>query len=190
MFPARTATFPDCAGLASGPIAAPTDSAYSADASGNGEPPSGELMMSKAARTVVVVGAGCLISVLAAMPPSHGADARSVWQGVYTKAQAERGRASYFGACASCHGTQLQGDTDAPDLAGNAFLRRWTDRSVGALFTFTESQMPVGRPRSLGAAGYADLIAHILAANGFPDGQQELPANGSVLDTIMIDSKK
>src|SRR5262245_42282763 len=146
-------------------------------------------MMSKAARAVVVVGAGCLI-VLAAMPPSHGADARSVLQGVYTKAQAERGRASYVAACASCHGTQLQGDTDAPDLAGNAFLRRWTDRSVGALFTFTESQMPVGRPRSLGAAGYADVIAHILAANGFPEGQQELPGNGSVLDTIMIDRKK
>jgi quinoprotein glucose dehydrogenase len=150
-------------------------------------------MMSKPARTIVVVGASCLIPVLAATAPSHGADAKSVaksvWQGVYTKAQAERGRASYVAACASCHGTQLQGDTDAPDLAGNAFLRRWTDRSVGALFTFTESQMPVGRPRSLGAAGYADVIAHILAANGFPDGQQELPANGSVLDTIMIDRK-
>jgi hypothetical protein len=148
-------------------------------------------MMSKPARAVVALGASCLISVLAATAPSLSADdATSVWRGVYTKAQAERGRANYFAACASCHGTQLQGDTDAPDLAGNAFLRRWTDRSVGALFTFTESQMPVGRPRSLGAAGYADVIAHILAANGFPEGQQELPANSSVLDTIMIDRRK
>jgi mono/diheme cytochrome c family protein len=148
-------------------------------------------MMSKPARAAFVIGASCLIAILAATAPSHGADdAKSVWQGVYTKAQAERGRANYFAGCASCHGTQLQGDTDAPDLAGNAFLRRWTDRSVGALFTYTESQMPVGRPRSLGAAGYADVIAHILAANGFPDGQRELPANGSVLDTIMIDRKK
>jgi mono/diheme cytochrome c family protein len=148
-------------------------------------------MMSKSARIVVVVGASCLISILATMAPSHGADdATSVWQGVYTKAQAERGRANYLAACASCHGTQLQGDTDAPDLAGNAFLRRWTDRSVGTLFTYTESQMPIGRPRSLGAAGYADVIAHILAANRFPDGQQELPASGSALDKIMIDGKK
>ena len=136
---------------------------------------------------------GCLLflwilttTVVASQEPAS----RSVWQGVYTKTQAERGRASYFAACASCHGTQLQGDTDAPDLAGNALLRRWTDRSVGTLFTITESQMPVGRPRSLGAASYADVIAHILAANGFPDGQQELPANGSVLDKIMIDRKK
>ena len=76
------------------------------------------------------------------------------------------------------------------DLAGNAFLRRWTDQSVGALFSFTESQMPVGRPRSLGAAGYADVIAHILATNGIPDGQRELPAGGPALDRIMIDKKK
>ena len=147
--------------------------------------------MSKRVRAVLVVAASSLISVLVAAAPSHGADdATSVWQGVYTRAQAERGQASYLAACASCHGTQLQGDTDAPDLAGNAFLRRWTDRSVGTLFTFTESQMPVGRPRSLGAAGYADVIAHILAANRFPDGQQELSANSSVLDKIMIDRKK
>jgi cytochrome c len=148
-------------------------------------------MMSKPARTVVVVVASSLIAVLVMASPSHGADdVTSVWQGVYTKAQAERGRANYLAACASCHGTQLQGDTDAPDLAGNAFLRRWTDRSVGVLFTFTESQMPVGRPRSLGAAGYADVIAHILAANRFPEGQQELPANSSVLDKIVIDGQK
>src|SRR5262245_40081708 len=56
-------------GTRSGPIAATTDSAYSADVSGNGEPRSGDLMMSKTARAVVVVGAGCLTSVLGAMPP-------------------------------------------------------------------------------------------------------------------------
>ena len=43
---------------------------------------------------------------------------------------------------------------------------------------------------SLGAQGYAEVIAHILATNGFPDGEQELPAGGSVLDKIMIDKKK
>jgi quinoprotein glucose dehydrogenase len=151
----------------------------------------GESMMSNPVRTLLLFGAGCLISIMAATAPSRGADdVTSVWQGVYTKAQAERGRASYFAACSSCHGAQLQGDTDAPDLAGKAFLNRWNERSVGALFSFVESQMPVGRPRSLGAGGYADVVAHILAANGLPDGQKELPANGSALDKIMIDQKK
>ena len=50
--------------------------------------------------------------------------------------------------------------------------------------------MPVGRPRSLGVPGYADVIAYILAANGFPDGQQDLPTVSSVLDKIAIDKKK
>ena len=147
--------------------------------------------MSNPGRMLLVFTAGCLIPIMAAMAPSRGADDPvSVWQGVYTKAQAERGRASYFTACASCHGAQLQGDTDAPDLAGNAFLKRWNDRSVGALFSFVESQMPVGRPRSLGAAGYADVVAHILASNGLPEGEKELSANGSALDKIMIDQKR
>jgi mono/diheme cytochrome c family protein len=147
-------------------------------------------MVSKHPRALLGAGASCLIAGLVSTALSHAADnATSVWQGVYTKAQAERGRAAYFAACTSCHGAQLQGDTDAPDLAGNAFLKRWTDRSVGTLFTFVESQMPVGRPRSLGAQGYAEVVAHILATNGFPDGAQELPASAAALDKIMINRK-
>jgi quinoprotein glucose dehydrogenase len=148
-------------------------------------------MLSRLSCAVLIAGASCLLVALAPVAECNAAeDAASVWQGVYTKAQAERGRTTYFAACVSCHGAQLQGDTDAPELAGNGFLRRWTGLSVGALFAFTESQMPVGRPRGLGAQGYAEVIAHILATNGFPDGQQELPAVGSALDKIMIDKKK
>ena len=36
----------------------------------------------------------------------------------------------------------------------------------------------------------ADVIAHMLAANGYPDGAQELPGTPAVLDKIMIDAKK
>jgi S-disulfanyl-L-cysteine oxidoreductase SoxD len=147
--------------------------------------------MSSPAQIVRVFGASSLIAIMTATGQAYGAeDATSVWQGVYTKAQAERGRASYFAACASCHGAQLAGDTDAPDLAGNAFLKRWDNQSIAALFSFVESRMPVGRPRSLGPVGYADVIAHILASNGFPDGQKELSADGSVLDKIKIDKPK
>ena len=144
-------------------------------------------MLSKT--SLAVAGATCL--ALALGPVSKAAEnATSVWQGVYTKAQAARGQATYFAACASCHGVMLQGDSDIPELTGNSFLKRWGDQSVGTLFAFTMSQMPVGRPRSLGAQGYADVIAHILATNGFPDGQRELPFNGSVLESIVIENKK
>jgi quinoprotein glucose dehydrogenase len=148
-------------------------------------------MLLKIARALLVAGAGWLGFALAPIATSNAADdVTSVWQGVYTKAQAARGQVTYFGACASCHGAALQGDSDIPELTGNSFLKRWTDQSVGALFAFTMSQMPVARPGSLGAPSYADVIAHILAANGFPDGQQELPPGGSVLNKFMIDRKK
>jgi len=144
------------------------------------------LSMSAAGAVITLV-----VTNVVVMAPANAADLpTSVWQGVYTKAQAARGQTLYLTSCSSCHGTQLQGDTDAPDLAGNSFVKRWTGRSVGVLFGFTESQMPVGRPRGLGAQGYADVIAHMLAANGYPDGAQELPGTAAVLDKIMIDAKK
>jgi len=123
-------------------------------------------------------------------PPKAAENATSVWQGVFTKEQAARGKTRYFTSCAVCHGGLLQGDSDSPELAGTSFMKRWGDQSVGTLFAFAMSQMPIGRPGSLGAQGYADVIAHILATNGFPDGQRELPANGSVLDGIIIEQKK
>jgi mono/diheme cytochrome c family protein len=123
--------------------------------------------------------------------PSNAAEGTtSVWQGVYTKEQAARGKARYFSSCAVCHGGLLQGDSDSPELAGTSFMKRWGDQSVGTLFAFAMSQMPVGRPGSLGAQGYADVIAHILATNGFPEGQRELPANATVLESIIIEKKK
>jgi mono/diheme cytochrome c family protein len=111
-------------------------------------------------------------------------------QGVYTKDQAARGKTRYFTACAACHGGQLQGDGDTPELAGKLFMKRWGDQSVAALFTFATSQMPIGRPGSLGAQGYADVIAYILANNGYPDGTKELPANELALEGIIIETKK
>jgi quinoprotein glucose dehydrogenase len=139
----------------------------------------------------LAVVASCVASVLVSGAPTNAAEnATSVWQGVYTKEQAARGKTRYFASCAVCHGGLLQGDSDSPELAGNSFMKRWGDQSVGTLFAFAMSQMPVGRPGSLGAQGYADVIAHILATNGFPEGQRELPANGSVLESIIIEKKK
>jgi len=148
-------------------------------------------MLSKKSFVRLVAVATCVVCALAASTPLHAAEnVTSVWEGVYTKAQAERGKARYFTSCAVCHGPQLQGDSDSPELAGNSFVKRWGEQSLGTLFAFTSTQMPIGRPGSLGVQGYADVIAHILATNGFPDGQRELPPNGQLLDHIIIEGKK
>ena len=133
---------------------------------------------------------GLVIALSPAGFPANAAEITSVWQGVYTKEQAARGKARYFSACAACHGGLLQGDSDSPELAGTSFMKRWGGQSIAALFTFAMSQMPVGRPGSLGAQGYAEVIAYILATNGFPDGERELPSNEQVLEMIVIESKK
>jgi mono/diheme cytochrome c family protein len=148
-------------------------------------------MRSRNAYAVFVLGVSCVAFTLAPIGDTSAADnAKTVWEGAYTKAQAERGKARYFSACASCHGVALQGDGDIPELVGKSFLKRWSDQPISALFAFSVSQMPIGRPGSLGTQGYADVIAHILATNGFPDGSQELPADAAALDGIILEGKK
>ena len=57
--------------------------------------------------------------------------AASVWDGVFSEAQAARGRLAYSGACGFCHGRRLNGAPDDPDmrstppLARARFLREW-----------------------------------------------------------------
>jgi S-disulfanyl-L-cysteine oxidoreductase SoxD len=138
-----------------------------------------------ASAALTLSGALCSAGV-----PADAADVVSTWQGVYTKEQAERGKSRYFTSCASCHGGLLQGDGDTPELAGKLFMKRWEDQSIAALFTFASSQMPIGRPGSLGAQGYAEVIAYILASNGFPDGARELPASQAALEGIIIEPNK
>jgi S-disulfanyl-L-cysteine oxidoreductase SoxD len=139
---------------------------------------------------LVAVGSCIALMATPGAPPYAAEGTTSVWDGVYTKEQAARGKTRYFTSCAVCHGALLQGDSDSPELAGKSFMKRWGDQSVATLFAFASSQMPVGRPGSLGVQGYADVIAHILATNGFPEGQRELPGNEQALDHIIIEVKK
>lgn len=43
---------------------------------------------------------------------------RSVWDGVFSEAQAKRGEALFNENCVSCHGPMLEGDGEAPPLSG------------------------------------------------------------------------
>jgi S-disulfanyl-L-cysteine oxidoreductase SoxD len=139
----------------------------------------------------LVAVASCIVCAPWPGTPLSAAEGMiSVWEGVYTNEQAARGKTRYFASCAICHGALLQGDSDSPELAGKSFMKRWGDQSVATLFAYASSQMPVGRPGSLGVQGYADVIAHILATNGFPAGQRELPPNAQSLERLIIEGKK
>jgi hypothetical protein len=66
--------------------------------------------------------------------------------------------------------------------------------SVRLLLTFTSGRQvaswDVLRTGNQIDQGYADVIAFILASNGFPDGERELPANVRALENIVIEGKR
>ena len=111
---------------------------------------------------------------------------RTVWDGVYTEAQAERGRTSYLQACVSCHGDDLRGDGTAPSLVADSFAFLWGDMTVGELFVRTRKLMPPARPASLPAQSYSDIVAFILQKNAFPAGERDLDAEPEALAQILI----
>lgn len=116
----------------------------------------------------------------------------SIWDGVYTEAQAERGEAVYTGPCSRCHGYRLDGAPDDPDMlpsppvAGAKFLRNWEGRSLAALFVYTRATMPENNPSYLSDDEYADVIAYMLAASGTPPGDEALGADLDRLATLLI----
>ena len=107
----------------------------------------------------------------------------STQDGVYTAAQADQGRALYEGACASCHGSALEGAFDMPPLTGR-MVRNWSGRPVEALFAYVSDAMPQMMPGSLPPEDNAAIIAYILQQNGMPAGKAELPSDREALQKI------
>lgn len=110
----------------------------------------------------------------------------SVWDGVYTTAQAARGKATFDVSCSRCHNSDLSGSERGPTLTGDKFQSNWMDGSVEALFSFIRDQMPQGSANIVSDDSKADVLAYILQRNSFPPGKTELPANGARLDTMQI----
>src|SRR5215510_12092525 len=67
-----------------------------------------------------------LLSFLGLVLPLQTAT-KSVWDGAYTNAQAERGQKAYTEHCAGCHQSDLGGKGEFPALKGNTFMDRWHD---------------------------------------------------------------
>ena len=97
--------------------------------------------------------------------------ARTVWDGVYTDAQAARGASAFSQSCSNCHTLASQGKGP---LTGEKFSEAFTQRTVGDLLTYVKTNMPNGNGGSLPASTYNDLVAVILKSNGFPAGTDEL----------------
>ena len=119
------------------------------------------------------LGAG-LAAIVVALGMAAAGAAQASGLGGYTAAQAESGRAIYERECAACHQANLQGSFEAPQLAGESFLRFWADLSPGDLFARIRDSMPPGQEGALSGEEYIDVVAYLLEANGAPAGSTAL----------------
>ena len=128
--------------------------------------------MTKPTLTIVVAAMATTwgLGVLSAQP------ARSVWDGVYSEAQAERGAALYDAECAQCHGPKGAGGGMAPALTGAAFSANYDGQTVGDLAERNRTTMPPGKEGEMSAQDNADITAAMLMFNEFPAGEAELPS--------------
>jgi mono/diheme cytochrome c family protein len=136
-----------------------------------------------------------LTAVQIAASPAAGVSARrtlgpgSVWDSVYTLAQAGRGESTYRATCASCHGDTLAGINDAPPLAGPEFHKDFDGNSLSSLFTKISNDMPSDNPGSLTKPQAAEVVAYILKYNAYPAGAVPLPAAADSLSGIKFTAK-
>lgn len=112
----------------------------------------------------------------------------STLEGVFTEEQATRGQEVYSQRCIACHGEGLGGVGFAPALSGLTFDLTWKGETVGKLFDVTRRTMPEDDPGGLDRQEYADIIAFILQANGFPAGEEELLPEVEILHEITIET--
>jgi quinoprotein glucose dehydrogenase len=137
--------------------------------------------------TIVIMGL-TLVSSAPGQSPS------SVWDGVYSAGQAERGRTLYNEHCAACHGEKLEGDAQTararklnralPPLSGDVFTGNWNGRTLSDLFDKIVKTMPWDEAGKIGRKEKADVVAYLLKFNRFPEGAAEMPSDSEALADI------
>jgi len=103
---------------------------------------------------------------------------RSTRDGVFSKAQADRGREVFVSVCANCHTRGQFND--------GAWRRKWEGRTVFDVLESIRTTMPNDNPSGLSDDEYLDVIAYLLAQNGYPAGAQD--ASEAALKKVRIES--
>jgi S-disulfanyl-L-cysteine oxidoreductase SoxD len=102
--------------------------------------------------------------------------------GVYTAAQAERGKKVFSDKCTACH--------EPARFSGATFLESWNGKAMKELWDVASGTMPEDNPGSLKQQEYGDILAYFLALNEYPAGETELEGNGAAMANIKVEPKK
>jgi len=135
--------------------------------------------------TLTLVAAGSWSGRVAAQDAT-----KSTWDGVYTAAQAARGKPRFEASCSRCHNLALIGSERGPALKGSAFWSKWENENLGSLYTLMRDTMP----RDGGASVVSDevktdILAYILSVSGMPPGNDELKVDLRALEGVKIAKK-
>jgi cytochrome c5 len=112
-------------------------------------------------------------------------DTPRIWQGVYSAAQAERGKNVFGNACLRCHAEDLSGTT-APALKGERFQSSWGGGTIESLFVKIRDTMPPNFGTILDDQAKLDIVAYILQTNGFPAGRSDLVVGSADIANAQI----
>ena len=96
--------------------------------------------------------------------------------GVYTKAQAEKGKQTYDQFCKSCHLADFYEEK----------LQGWSQTSLSEFYDLVASTMPGDNPGGLYPEQYTEALAHIFYLLGYPAGENELNPHDGSMDEILI----
>ena len=126
-----------------------------------------------------VLGLGSWVLALVLVPALGAQEKRSVKDGVYTAAQADRGQVVFRSKCASCH---------APNrFTDDLFYTSFAGKPLWEMFDVISDSMPEDNPGSLKKEEYADVIAYLLKLNNFPAGPSDLPIDKDALSAILME---
>ena len=132
-------------------------------------------------RLVILAGSLTLALVLGAPGLAGQAPQKTTNSGVYTAAQAERGKTLFEDTCTACH--------DTARFTGDTFLEPWAGKPLKDVFDVASGTMPEDNPASLKQQEYGDILAYFLHLNAFPAGDTELAGNAAAMATILIEKK-
>lgn len=122
------------------------------------------------------------MTVIAGVVVSGQAPTKTTNSGVYTAAQAVRGKAAFDKSCTTCH--------EPSRFSGSAFHESWDGKALKEIWDIASGTMPEDNPGSLKQQEYADILAYFLQLNEYPTGDAELQPGAGPMASIKVEKKK
>jgi mono/diheme cytochrome c family protein len=121
-------------------------------------------------------------TVVAGVAVSGQAPTKTTNSGVYTAAQAERGKKTFGEKCTTCH--------EPSRFSGDTFHESWDGKALKEIWDIASGTMPEDNPGSLKQEEYADILAYFLQLNEYPAGAAELQPGAAAMAAIKVEKKK